>query len=85
MRTDLVNTFEAYSEAVDQRVQGAEIAAKLGAVGVIVRSLNLKLDDQPHTGTMSYGTLPLSKRIPAASISTNGAELLSSMLSLNFI
>ena len=83
MRTDLVNTFEAYSEAVDQRVQGAEIAAKLGAVGVIVRSLNLKLDDQPHTGTMSYGTLPLSKRIPAASISTNGAELLSSMLSLN--
>ena len=83
MRADLVNTFEAYSEAVDQRVHGAEIAAKLGAVGVIVRSLNLKLDDQPHTGTMSYGTLPLSKRIPAASISTNGAELLSSMLSLN--
>ena len=83
MRADFVNTFDAYSEAVNQRIQGAEIAAKLGAVGVIVRSLNLKLDDQPHTGTMSYGTLPLSKRIPAASISTNGAELLSSMLSLN--
>ena len=83
MRADIVNTFEAYSEAVNQRTQGAEIAAKMGAVGVIVRSLNLKLDDQPHTGTMSYGTLPLSKRIPAASISTNGAELLSSMLSLN--
>ena len=83
MRADFVNTFDAYSEAVNQRIQGAEIAAKLGAVGVIVRSLNLKLDDQPHTGTMSYGNLPLSKRIPAASISTNGAELLSSMLSLN--
>ncbi len=83
MRADLVNTFEAYSEAVNQRLQGAEIAARFGAVGVIVRSLNLKLDDQPHTGTMSYGNLPLSKRIPAASISTNGAELLSSMLSLN--
>ena len=83
MRANFVNTFDAYSEAVNQRIQGAEIAAKLGAVGVIVRSLNLKLDDQPHTGTMSYGTLPLSKRIPAASISTNGAELLSSMLSLN--
>ena len=83
MRADLVNTFEAYSEAVNQRLKGAEIAARLGAVGVIVRSLNLKLDDQPHTGTMSYGNLPLSKRIPAASISTNGAELLSSMLSLN--
>ncbi len=83
MRADLVNTFRAYSEAVNQLEQGAEIAAKFGAVGVIVRSLNLKLDDQPHTGSMSYGTLPLSKRIPAASISTNGAELLSSMLSLN--
>ena len=83
MRADLVDTFEAYSEAVNQRLQGAEIAARHGAVGVIIRSLNLKLDDQPHTGTMSYGTLPLSKRIPAASISTNGAELLSSMLSLN--
>tara|TARA_B100000674_G_C37893048_1_gene939951 strand:- start:749 stop:1654 length:906 start_codon:yes stop_codon:yes gene_type:complete len=83
MRADLVNTFEAYSEAVNQRLQGAEIAARFGAVGAIVRSLNLKLDDQPHTGTMSYGNLPLSKRIPAASISTNGAELLSSMLSLN--
>ncbi len=83
MRADFVNTFDAYSDAVNQRIQGAEIAAKFGAIGVIVRSLNLKLDDQPHTGTMSYGTLPLNKRIPAASISTNGAELLSSMLSLN--
>ena len=83
MRADLVNTFEAYSGAVNQRLRGAEIAARYGAVGVIIRSLNLKLDDQPHTGSMSYGTLPLSKRIPAASISTNGAELLSSMLSLN--
>ena len=83
MRADLVNTFQAYSEAVNQREQGAEIAAKFGAVGVIVRSLNLKLDDQPHTGAMNYGTLPISKRIPAASISTNGAELLSSMLALN--
>jgi hypothetical protein len=32
---------------------------------------------------MSYGLLPLKKRIPAAAISTNGAELLSSMISLN--
>ena len=48
MRADLVNTFQAYSEAVNQREQGAEIAAKFGAVGVIVRSLNLKLDDQPR-------------------------------------
>jgi hypothetical protein len=83
MQADLVNTFSAYSGCVDQRYSGAEQAAKLGAVGVIVRSMNLRLDDYPHTGSMSYGDLPLRKRIPAAAISTNDAELLSSMLSLN--
>ncbi len=83
MQADLVNTFSAYSGCVDQRYSGAEQAAKMGAVGVIVRSMNLRLDDFPHTGSMSYGDLPLKKRIPAAAISTNGAELLSSMLALN--
>ena len=83
MQADLVNTFSAYSGCVDQRYSGAEEAARLGAVGVIVRSMNLRLDDYPHTGSMSYGDLPLRQRIPAAAISTNGAELLSSMLALN--
>ena len=45
--------------------------------------MNLRLDDYPHTGNMSYGDLPNKMRIPAAAISTNGAQLLSSMLSLN--
>lgn len=83
MQADLINTFSAYSGCVDQRFSGAEEAARLGAVGVIVRSMNLRLDDYPHTGSMSYGDLPLRKRIPAAAVSTNGAELLSSMLALN--
>ena len=83
MRADLINTFSAYSGCVNQRFSGAEEAARLGAVGVIVRSMNLRLDDYPHTGSMSYGDLPLRQRIPAAAISTNGAELLSSMLALN--
>ncbi len=83
MQADLINTFEAYSSCVDQRYSGAEEAAKLGAVAVIVRSVNLRLDDFPHTGSMSYGELSIRKRIPAAAISTNGAELLSSMLALN--
>lgn len=83
MQADLVNTFSAYSGCVDQRYSGAEEAARLGAVAVIVRSMNLRLDDYPHTGSMSYGDLPLRQRIPAAAISTNGAELLSSMLALN--
>ena len=63
MPKNLVDTFSAYKNVVDIRYQGARKAAKLGAVGVIVRSNNL--------------------RVPAAAISTNGAQLLSSMLSLN--
>ena len=83
MQADLINTFKAYGGAVDQRYSGAAEAAKYGAVAVIVRSMNFRLDDYPHTGVMSYGDLPTNKRIPAAAISTNHAELLSSMIALN--
>ncbi len=83
MELTLINTFTAYGGCVDQRYSGAEAAAKFGAVGVIVRSMNLRLDDFPHTGAMSYGDLPLDQRIPAAAISTKGADLLSATLSLN--
>ncbi|MRT17113.1 M20/M25/M40 family metallo-hydrolase [Vitellibacter sp. q18] len=82
MQADLIETFEAYSGCVDQRYAGAAEAAKYGAVGVIVRSMNLRLDDFPHTGAMSYGDMPVNQRIPAAAISTNGAEYLSSLLKL---
>ena len=83
MQDELINTFESYGGCVDQRYAGALEAGKLGAIGVIVRSVTLANDDYPHTGSMSYGDLPVSKRIPAAAISTNGANLLSSILSLN--
>ena len=83
MDPTLINTFEAYGGSVNQRTQGAVEAAKLGAIGVIVRSMTTSLDDYPHTGSTYYEGLSLNQRIPAAAISTNGAELLSSMLSLN--
>lgn len=83
MDATLINTFEAYSGCVDQRYSGAAEAAKFGAVGVIVRSMNLRLDDFPHTGSMGYGDVPVEKRLPAAAISTNAAELLSTSLKLN--
>ena len=83
MDPTLINTFQSYGGSVNQRTQGAAKAAKLGAVGVIVRSMTTTLDDYPHTGSMYYDGLELNERIPAAAISTNGAELLSSMLSLN--
>jgi len=78
-----INTFSAYASCADQRYSGAAEASKYGAVGVIVRSLNLRLDDYPHTGSMAYGNIPVNQRIPAAAISTKGAELLSTTLKLN--
>ncbi|WP_228850898.1 M20/M25/M40 family metallo-hydrolase [Aegicerativicinus sediminis] len=83
MQADLINTFSAYGGCVDQRYSGAMEAGKLGAVGVIVRSMNLRIDDLPHTGAMSYGDLPIKQRIPSAAISTKDAELLSDMLKLS--
>ena len=83
MRPDLINTFSAYGGCVDQRYSGAEEAAAYGAVGVLVRSLTHKIDDVPHTGSMSYGDLPESKKIPAAAISTLDADYLSGMLKLD--
>ncbi|NMH86494.1 M20/M25/M40 family metallo-hydrolase [Flavivirga algicola] len=83
MQADLISTFEAYGGCVNQRYKGAVEASKYGAVGVIVRSMNLRLDDFPHTGSMIYGDLPVADRIPSAAISTNDAELLSTMLKLN--
>jgi len=80
--TEIV-TFTSYGGCVDQRYSGAAEAGKFGAVGVIVRSVNLRLDDYPHTGAMSYGDTPVKNRIPAAAISTKGADLLSTSLHLN--
>lgn len=83
MNPEHIETFHAYGGCVDQRSSGAREAGKLGAVGVIVRSMNLRLDDFPHTGSTNYGDTPEDKKIPAAAISTNGAELLSKLLQDN--
>lgn len=82
MQANLINTFSAYGGCVDQRYTGAMEAAKYGAVGVVVRSMNLRRDDLPHTGSMTYGDTPVHQRIPACAISTNGAFYLSSALRL---
>ncbi len=76
-----INTFEAYGGAVDQRGNGATEAAKLGAVGAIVRSMTNVHDDNPHVGGMRYGTGVAL--IPTAAISTNAADLLSRSLQEN--
>lgn len=78
MDATLIRTFEAYGGCVDQRVGGASRAAKYGAVAVLVRSMTLRLDDVPHTGTMHYDSA--YTLIPAAAISTMAAEKLSKAL-----
>ncbi|MEZ4859294.1 MAG: M20/M25/M40 family metallo-hydrolase [Flavobacteriaceae bacterium] len=80
MDPTLISTFSAYGGCVDQRYAGAMEAQKYGAVGVIVRSMNLRNDDYPHTGSMTYGDTPINNRIPACAISTYGANYLSSAL-----
>ena len=78
MDPTVVNTFEAYGGAVNQRSSGAIEAAKCGAVAVLVRSMTLAHDDVPHTGSTHYAQdVP---RIPAAAVSTAGADFLSTQL-----
>jgi hypothetical protein len=78
MEPRLISTFSAYSGCVDQRGSGAAVAAEYGAVAVLVRSMNLRADDLPHTGVMRYRENGDS--IPAAAISTNDAAALSRAL-----
>jgi Zn-dependent M28 family amino/carboxypeptidase len=74
-----VDPFEAYSGAIDQRISGAIVAAKMGAAASIIRSLStLPDDDHPHTGSMGYSHSVT--KIPAAALSTHGANQLSSLL-----
>ncbi|MBJ2176294.1 M20/M25/M40 family metallo-hydrolase [Aureibaculum sp. A20] len=83
MPADKIETFKAYGAAVGQRVNGAAVAGKYGAIGAIVRSMTTKIDNVPHTGTMRYGDIDESQKIPTAAISTNSAEMLSSLLKQN--
>lgn len=73
-----MNTFAAYGGAVDQRTRGASIAAKYGAIAVVVRSMASGITDVIHTGALSYQEG--APKIPAVSISTKDAEWLSALI-----
>jgi hypothetical protein len=66
-RQDFVNTFEAYGDAVGYRWSSPSIAAKRGAVGVIIRSMSTGEDDYPHTGSMRY-TDSTAAKIPEMAV-----------------
>jgi carboxypeptidase Q len=78
MDSTLLNTFAAYGGAADQRVRGASMASRYGAVAVIVRSLTTATDHFPHTGMMRYDEG--IEKIPALAICTADANLLDEWL-----
>lgn len=67
-------TFRAYGGCYAIRNSGAVEGARLGALAVVIRSINLSHDDHPHTGGMTYEDG--LKQIPSAAISTNDAEFI---------
>ena len=73
-----LDAFAAYGAAAWQRSQGAVAAARAGAVGAVVRSLQIEVSDDPHTGMLSYD--PAVPKIPAVTISTAAAERLRAAL-----
>ena len=79
MDPGLLDPGAAYGLAVNQRTQGASRAARAGGVAALVRSMTSRLDDSPHTGAMRYDPR-IPEQVPAAAISTRGAEALSARL-----
>lgn len=81
MNPTLISTFHSYGGCVDQRHAGASEAAQYGAIATITRSMTLRNDRIPHTGSMSYKQGV--DKIPAVAISTVGAHNLSVALKRN--
>jgi len=77
----LISTGSAYGGAVDQRTEGPSMAAKYGAVGVVIRSIGTAFDDVPHTGVTRYEDGV--KKIPAAALGVKSADRLTEELKKN--
>ena len=68
---------EAYGQAVAYRAVGPSLAASLGAVAALVRSVGGADYRLPHTGVTSYD--PAAPKIPAAAVSAEDATLLAAL------
>ena len=76
-----IKTFLAYADAVKYRAQGPSLAAKYGSVGVLVRSMTHGIDNNPHTGALTYNdSFP---KVPAAAVGIQDADQLADVLSKN--
>ena len=78
MNPALISTFSAYGECGQYRHYGAIKASKKGAKAVIIRSLTLRDDLNPHTGSMQYEEGVT--KIPGIAISSKDAYQLSKMI-----
>jgi carboxypeptidase Q len=77
-KQDFIRTFKAYGDAVKYRAIGPSLAAKYGAVAVVIRSMSEGANNYPHTGGTNYiDSLP---KIPAAALGLEDADLLSNRL-----
>lgn len=76
MRPELING--GYGDAVRYRSSGPIEAAKLGAIGIIIRSVTHALDNNPHTGATRYDSS--INKIPAMACSTMDAEWLHELI-----
>jgi carboxypeptidase Q len=72
-----LHPFTAYGQAVQYRAYGADSAAAVGAVAVLVRSVTPRSLQTPHTGGMSYAdTARVVPRIPGAAVTVEDAEMM---------
>ena len=70
--------FSGYGKSVVYRSDGASRAGKLGAIGVLIRSIGTDDNRLPHTGALEYAAN--QPRIPAAALSIPDADLLAHLL-----
>jgi Zn-dependent M28 family amino/carboxypeptidase len=73
-----INTFDSYGPCVYYRWASPNEASKLGAVGVIIRSVSSAFDDKPHTGSLHYDDKYPAR--PAVAISNLAADDLEKMI-----
>lgn len=70
--------FSAYGIAVTERAIGASEAARLGAVGVVIRSVGGANYRLPHTGTLIY--LPDAPKIPATAATSEDIDTIADLV-----
>ena len=72
--------FAGYGKAVAYRAVGADSASAVGGAAALVRSVTPHSLQSPHTGGMApYDTTGRLRRIPAAAVSVEDAEMLQRM------